>query len=145
METQARCDECGAALEAGQSCQDHFHQMLYWEAEDPPRGVVHHLMVLCYHMQHPSILSQEWLDGAKGLLEDFVVRGVTPAEIRKRDSAKLDSGKRTYKIKGTPDHHGSYAQPVAWSMTAADVVAAGAERYVERVRAWAERMYENLS
>jgi hypothetical protein len=36
-------------MEAITTCQDNFYQMLYWEAENPALGIVHHLMVLSSH------------------------------------------------------------------------------------------------
>lgn len=65
MDASQRCAECGAAWTNGQTCEDHFHQMLFWEAENPRAGAeVHHLMVLCYHLQHPSLSRSQhrWFD-----------------------------------------------------------------------------------
>ncbi len=108
-------------------------------------GSVHHLMVLSYHLQHPSLYSPEGLTHAQNLLVDFVTRGVTPQQIRQRDREKVDSGKRTFKITGTPEAHGSYTHPVVWTLRACDVVAGGTERYVENVTAWAQSIYEALN
>lgn len=131
------CPECGAALSNEAACQDHFYQMLYWEAEEPARGEVHHLMVLCYHLQHPGLYSPEGLIHAQGLLADFVVRGIAPAEVRQRDRGKVASDQRTWKITARPGAHGAYDRPIAWTMTAADVTAGGADHYCDNVRAWA--------
>jgi hypothetical protein len=118
----------------GGTCQDDFYQMLYWEAEDPARGEVHHLMVLCYHLQHPSLYSPEGLSYAQGLLEDFVVRGIAPAEVRQRQRVTVASDQRTWKITARPDAHGAYDRTIAWTMTAADVIAGGADAYCDNVR-----------
>lgn len=138
------CLECGAVWPAGSTCQEHFHQMLYWEHEYPEYGVVHHLMVLCYYLQHPHLYSPDGLRAALQLLADFVAHGMTPQAIRRRDSEKVSSSRRTFKIKGTAAAHGTYAQPVTWPMTAADVVAAGADHYCESVRHWAQSVYDAL-
>ncbi|HEX2621251.1 MAG TPA: DUF5946 family protein [Phototrophicaceae bacterium] len=138
------CPECQTQWANGVTCQDHFYQMLYWEAEYPDYGVVHHLMVLSYHMQHPSLYSPETLAGGNQMLADFLLNGVTPAQMREKISAKVDSGKRTHKITGTRDSHGSYTHPVTWMMTAADVVAAGNDAYCDSVRAWARSIYDAL-
>ncbi|MCL4875478.1 MAG: hypothetical protein KJ064_02415 [Anaerolineae bacterium] len=135
------CPECGAA---GGTCQDYFHQLLFWEAEYPAFGEVHHLMVLCYHLQHPSLYSPEGLDAARQLLTAFLERGMTPDEVRRKYRSQVDSGQRTWKIKGNPDSHGAYVQPIQWTMTAADVVAGGAASYCENVRAWARSVFEAL-
>ena len=139
-----KCPECGADWSGGATCEDAFHQMLFWEAEDAALGVVHHLMVLGYHLQHPHLYSADGLKHSTGLLVDFVARDVTPQEVRERDRDKVDSGKRTFKIKGTPDSFGAYEHPVTWTMRAADVVAGGMDGYVANVRAWAQSIYDSL-
>jgi hypothetical protein len=118
--------------------------MLFWEAEYPAYGVVHHLMVLCYHLQHPTLYSPEGLSTAKHLLVEFVERGVSPAEIRQRNRARLDSSQRKWKIKGTPASHAAYDPLVQWRTTAADVTAGGPDNYCDNVRAWARSVYEAL-
>lgn len=118
--------------------------MLFWENEDPANGAVHHLMVASYHIQHPSLYSPEGLDYAKQLLESFLVEGKTPAEIRKRSRSEVDSGQRTWKIKGTPDRHGVHPYPVTWTMTAVDVAAGGIENYCTNVDRWARSIYDTL-
>ena len=124
-----KCPECGTAWSDGKTCQDHFHQMLFWEAENPGYGEVHHLMVLCYHLQHPSLYSPRGLSAARRLLVEFLEQGETPDEVRKRNCASVDSGKRKWKIKGTAASHGSYDLSVQWTMMAADVTA-GARRTI---------------
>lgn len=138
------CPECGAAWTAGRTCRDYFHQMLYWENEDPARGEVHHLMVLCYHLQHPSLYSAEGLATARELLADLVERGLTTQQIRHDNRERLSSGNRGWTMTARLGNHGRYRRPVAWTMAAADVVAAGPERYRERVREWAESIYKTL-
>lgn len=138
------CPECGAAWRDGKTCQDDFHQMLFWEAEYPAIGEVHHLTVLCYHLQHPSLYSPEGLAEARQLLAEFVEHGRTPGEIRKRNRGWVDSGNRSWKIKGTATAHGSYNPPIKWTMTAADVVAGGVNSYCDNVRAWALALHMAL-
>src|SRR5215216_2170176 len=130
MEQAKKCPECGAVWQDGRTCEDDFHQMLFWEAEFPAYWEVHHYMVLCYHMQHPSLYSPETLEGSKQMLADFL-NGTSKEQMRKSMRDKVDSVKRKFKIKGTPDSHGAYRHPVQWTMTTADVVKAGAENYME--------------
>ena len=118
--------------------------MLAWEQENPGYGVVHHLMVLCYHLQHPSLYSSEGFSGAIRLLDDFVGRSLSPEQVRKRDRAVVDSSKRTWKIKGTPAAHGVYDRSVHWTMTAANVIEKGVGNYCESVRDWARSMHDAL-
>jgi hypothetical protein len=144
MEALQHCPECGASWFNAPTCEEHFHQMLFWEAENPAYGEVHHLMVLCYHLQHPSLYSPEGLSEARRLLVEFVEHGASPVEVRKRNRARVDSSRRNWKIKGTSASHGSYDPPVQWTMTAADVVAGGSENYCDNARAWARSINESL-
>jgi hypothetical protein len=144
------CPECDAAWSGGKTCKDDFYQMLYWEAENPALLVVHHLMVLSYHMQHPSLYSPETLENGKRMLVDFIERGATPQQMRGQMRGALDeraqkrgSG-QAWKITGTPDHHVSYAQSITWTMTAADVCAGGAEAYIDNIHKWAKSILEAL-
>src|SRR5579859_4698706 len=105
-----RCPECGADWSSGQTCTDHFHLMGFWE-QDNRLYDVHHLMVLSYYLQHPSLYSPEGLRDATHLLVLFLEEGLTPQQGRKRIGKVVDSGKRTYKIKGTPESHGTYSYP----------------------------------
>ncbi|HEY7123270.1 MAG TPA: DUF5946 family protein [Ktedonobacterales bacterium] len=145
METTSRCPECGAVWQDGLTCQDHFHHMLAWEAEYPDKTLaVHHLLVLCYHLQHPHLYSPEGLQGAKKILFAFVEEGVTPQEMRRRQRAVVDSGKRTWKITGTPTSYGAYAHPIQWPITVVDVAAGGVEDYLGNAQAWARSICEAL-
>jgi Family of unknown function (DUF5946) len=73
-----------------------FHQFGFWELSDLEHlGSVHHLMVLSYYLQHPSLYSLEGLAGAKKLLVDFVIHDLTPQAIRRRDRKTLASDTRT--------------------------------------------------
>jgi hypothetical protein len=138
------CPECGADWRDEITCQDHFHQMLYWENEYPGHGTVHHLMVVCYHLQHPSLLSPEWLEWGKEMLAGFVERYLSPETVHRRDRMKLDSSKRTWKLKATPERKGCYERPVRWTMTAQGVVVSGAGEYINSVRTWAGSILGDL-
>lgn len=144
METPPLCPECGSVWHDEETCQQHFHQMLAWEHENPANWAVHHLTVLCYHLQHPSLYSPEGLNGAMQLLERFLEQGATPQDVRRQQYAAMNSRNRSWKIKGTPASHGAYRSPVQWTMTAAQVIANGADAYRESVRAWARSVYEAL-
>jgi hypothetical protein len=139
------CPECGAAWTDGQTCQDFFHQFLFWENEDPARGEVHHLMVLCYHLQHPSLYSAEGLAHARGLLSDFVERGLSTEEVRRRQREAVASSNRQFSVTARSGNQGAYERPVTWTMTAADVAAGGAKRYCENVRAWSDSVFRAIN
>jgi uncharacterized protein DUF5946 len=145
METPlSSCPECQVQWEGGTTCQDDFHQMLFWEAEKPSLGIVHHLTVLCYHLQHPSLYSPEGLNNAKTLLIDFVAHGLSPQTVRKQNRDQVDSGKRQWTVTARPGAKGVYTYPVMWTMTARDVVAGGIDHYIENVQAWAKSMLASL-
>lgn len=139
-----QCPECGAPQAVNQTCRDHFHQMLFWENEDPARWEVHHLMVLCYHLQHPSLYSAEGLAFSRQLLIDFIERGSSPESARRRGQGHVNSGKRDWSITARPGNQGSYDRPIAWTMTAADVVGNGAGTYCTSVRSWARSINDSL-
>ena len=138
MQTTQTCPECGAIWSGGDSCQEYFHQMLFWENERPDYGAeVHHLMVLCYHLQHPSLYSPEGLEYAQGLLKDFLLSGTSPAQVHRWNRGKVASDRRLWKVRGSPGAAGAYGKPMRWTMTASDVVAGGLEDYPQSVRRWA--------
>lgn len=139
------CPECGAPLAAGQTCRDHFDQMLFWESEDPSRWAAHHLMVLCYHLQHFSLYSAAGLAQARMLLADFLTRGRSPEEARRDNQALVNYGRREWTVTARPGDSGAYERPIAWTMTAADVVAGGAEAYVANVRRWSETVLASIA
>jgi hypothetical protein len=144
MQTDTNCSECGTELPSSRTCEDDFHQMLFWEAQDPSLATVHHLVVLCYHLQHPSLYSREGLEHAIKLLADFLDGGLTPQEARWRQRIQMDSGERTWKVTGSEDSHGVYTRPVEWLMTARDVVRGGRAHYLDSVLAWAHKTLEDL-
>jgi hypothetical protein len=137
------CPECGADGSDGQTCADHFNTLGFWEMD---HGLleVHHLLVLCFHLQHPSRYSPDGLAAAKKLLVIFLEEEQTPQGVRKRLGKTVDSSQRRYKITGTPDSYGRYAHPVPWKLTVADVVRAGMDQYYDSVRAWADSILTAL-
>ncbi len=143
VETQI-CPECGAALPDGTTCETGFHQMLFWETENPANWAVHHLTVLCYHLQHPSLYSSAGLEGGKQLLTAFVRDGISPADVRRTSRDKVNSSNRDWKITARPDSKGAYAHPPAWTMRATDVVAGGSDFYCDSVREWAQSVYDSI-
>ncbi|MBI1276603.1 MAG: hypothetical protein GC179_00605 [Anaerolineaceae bacterium] len=138
------CPECGVMWQEGETCETDFHQMLFWEHEESSRWEVHHLMVLCYHLQHPSLYSQDGLANGIGLLTAFVRDGIAPSEIRRRTKEKVNSKNRDWKITARPDSKGAYGHPVIWTMRATDVIARGADHYVESIREWAQSAYDSI-
>jgi hypothetical protein len=140
---ESSCPECGADWSREKSCEEAFYQMEYWEID---HGLleVHHLMVLCYYLQHPSLYSPDGLRESKRLLLKFLEGGLTPQQAVQQNHGRLNSSVRKFKIKGTPDSHGAYGRPVRWTMTDVDVVNRGIEAYYDSVREWAKSVLETL-
>lgn len=146
MTASDSCSICGASLPEGQTCEDQFHQALYWENEYPEKTLpVHHLLVLGYHLQHPHLYSHEGLAASMGLLVGFVAEGKSPQEVRQQQKDAVNSGKRSWKITARPDSIGTYAHPVQWQMTLAEVIHAGVEGYDANIRHWVQTLYDDLA
>ena len=145
MDLHKICPDCGATWKNDITCQDYFHQMLAWEFDNPQMDYnVHHLMVLSYYLQHPGLYSPEGLKGAVQLLVDVLESGLLPQEVRRCYKDRLDSRKRTWKIKGTEALQGFYKNPPHWTVTAADVAASGMQDYNLNVRRWGRSILETL-
>ena len=143
-EALMQCPECGTSWTAETTCETYFHQMLFWETENPANWAVHHLTVLCYHAQHSHLYSPDGLRYAQGLLVDFVERGLMPDQVRQQRRETVASGNRAWNISSRSAEAGRYPHPIAWTMTAADVVAAGSDAYIESVQHWAESVLMDL-
>jgi hypothetical protein len=139
------CPDCGAVLTNGQPCETHFHQMLFWENEDPANWRVHHLTVLCYYLQHPALYSPEGLEHGRHLLKRFIEDGESPEQMRQETKGSAASNNRNWKIKGTADSHGAYNTPIMWQMNAADIVAGGIANYYQNVKRWAATVHKQLN
>jgi hypothetical protein len=134
------CPECGAVLRDIESCQEQFHALLYLENENPAEAAqVHHLMVMCYMLQHNSY-SDEAATGVIGMLEANLKRGVPPAELRRRMKDEVDSGNRKWKITGST----TFTRGLAWSMTIVDIDSADPACYAERVTEWARSVLATI-
>jgi hypothetical protein len=144
MDTPANCPACGADWSDGKTCEDHFHQMLFWENEYPELTLeVHNLLVTNYYIQHPHLYSPQGLANAILMLGEFL-SGVTPQEMRAKMRDEVNSSNRKFKITGTPESHGSYPVPIAWTMFPRDITSQPVENYKDNIRAWSHSMYEAL-
>ena len=138
------CPACGADWSDGKTCEDHFHQMLFWENEYPELTYeVHNLLVASYYIQHPHLYSPQGLANAITMLGEFL-SGVTPKEMREKMRDGVNSVNRKFKITGTPESHGSYPEPIAWTMFPRDITSQPVEEYMDNIRAWARSIYEAL-
>ena len=126
------CPECGAPET---SCKTRFDEFLVLEFTNAGYGVVHHLTVSAYMLQHSSKLTKEGWLFERELLKEFLVENKPPAFIRKQNKDLVDSGKRKFKIAsrdGLP-----VINKTTWSKTILDVRTENAEVYCADVTAWA--------
>ncbi len=133
------CPECGAP---GTLCKDRFDEFLVLEFTDAGYGIVHHLTVSAYMIQHSSKLTKEgWLFESE-LLREFLIENKPPAFISKQNKDIVDSGKRKFKIKsrdGKP-----VINKTSWTKTILDVRVENAEVYCADVTAWARSVLEDV-
>jgi hypothetical protein len=118
--------------------------MLFWENQFPELGAVHHLLVLCYYLQHPSLYSPEGLAYGLQLLVEFLTAGLTPDSALRRNRPQVRSDRRSWKIAASPGSHGAYPNPVDWTTRAADVTAAGPQSYLDSIPTWAGSLLTDL-
>jgi len=139
------CPECGAPLEGVESCRDYLNEMIKWDFEDfTGVGKVHHLTVLSYNLQHPSVYSPKGLEDAKNSLKEFLAHPESFHAHDLRNRKALASDVRDWKIAGTPQDHGTYTQSPVWGMRASDVVKGGLNNYVENVKRWGQSVLDSL-
>ena len=131
------CPECG-----GVDCKARFDSFLVLEFTDPTFGVVHHLTVTAYMLQHSSKLTREGWQHERELLREFLVENKPPAFIRKQNKDLVDSGKRTFKIKSR-DGKPVINKPT-WIKTILDIRTENAEDYCADVTAWAWAVLEDV-
>jgi hypothetical protein len=138
------CPECRTGWPDALTCEDAFHQALAWDFEDSRAGSVHHLTVLCYHLQHPSLYSSEGLKCAEGLLVEFLEKGKTPEIVRRENYETVQNNRRNWSIMSSGSNTSAYGTPPMWNMSIRDVVTGGIGNYPEKVRAWAESILRAL-
>ena len=131
------CPECDA-LET--LCKPCFDEFLILEFTDTGYGVVHHLTVAAYMLQHSSKLTREGWLYERELLREFLVENKPPEFIRKQIRDLVDSGKRKFKIAskdGLP-----VINKFTWTKTILNVRAENAEIYCADVITWAKSVLE---
>ncbi len=127
------CPQCGAHFASGESCQSRFHACLALEYENPISfGKVHHLMVICYMLQHNLYSHEGWLQARK-LLSQFIQEELSPKQAR-RQQPRLKEGRMTQ----PPGM--KYFDQVTWSSNLAQVRCSDPEIYIRDVTGWAERV-----
>ncbi|MBC7876662.1 MAG: hypothetical protein H7Y59_05765 [Anaerolineales bacterium] len=132
------CPECGVPETL---CKTRFDEFLVLEFTDASYGIVHHLTVSAYMLQHSSKLTKEGWLFERDFLKEFLVDNKPPAFISKQNKDIVDSGKRKFKIKsrdGLP-----IINKTTWTKTILDVHTENAEVYCADVTAWARSVLED--
>ena len=133
------CPECGAAEAL---CKTRFDEFLVLEFTDAGYGAVHHLTVAAYMLQYSSQLTREGWLYERELLREFLVENKPPAFIRKQNKDKVDSGKRSFKIKSKTGR--PVISKTARTKTILNVRTDSAEIYCADVTEWANSALEDV-
>ena len=145
MKESTKCTECEAILPKSATCRDYLNEMIKWDFEDfTGVGQVHHLTVLSYNLQHPSVYSEKGLENAKKSLAKFILHPTSYTEHGTEDVKNLASDVREWKITSTVGDQGKYIIKPIWEMTAKDVAEEGVVNYVENVKKWSESVLKAL-
>jgi Family of unknown function (DUF5946) len=109
-----------------------------------PGRLPHFYAVASYALQHPGSMNYtaEAAQGLRASLADVLDGRITLADSRRRTREKFDGPTRVTRRPGDPAvawYTGS------WPVTVADVLAAGADGYGERVERWARSVREALA
>ena len=134
------CPECGAL---DQLCQSRFDEFLVFEFTDAGYGAVHHLTVTAFMIQHSSRMTREGWMYERELLREFLIENKPPSYIRKQNKDRVDSGKRTFKIKSRDGKR--IIEKSTWKKTILDVRTENAEVYCEDITSWARSVLEDAS
>ena len=126
------CTYCGVP-----DCEALFHACLELDFTDPGYGLVHHLVVGAYMLQHDA-----YSDTVRAAMTAFVhehLDGPPTPYAMSRIRAATDGAVRV--LRGTPRHPLPASPPAAANVppaTVADVDTSSAEGYRQTVRKWAQ-------
>lgn len=134
------CPECSAP---DLLCQTRFDEFLVLEFTDAGYGAVHHLTVAAFMVQHSSRMTREGWMYERELLREFLIENKPPSYIRKQNKDRVDSGKRTFKIKSRDGKR--IIEKSTWKKTIVDVRTENAEVYCEEITSWARSVLEDAS
>lgn len=136
MAASDRCPQCG-----GVDCEQHFHNLLALEYVDARYGVVHHLTVPTYMLQHPRDISAEGWRNMRQTLHAFVIDGVAPREHRAAIRDEVAAGARTWSFKKGPRI--SLPPDFRWTQNIDAIDESDAAAYRRQIETWARRTLED--
>ena len=137
---ETSCPECGAPHSGDMTCWDLLGAILAWEWQDQDLAAEHFLTVATYNLQHPAQFTDAALAGLRDAFIDYLDRGITVDEIRRRVGRISEGSERV--LKDDADQQ-KVRRP--WPMTVADVYAADQpDGAAQRVRVWAASTRQEL-
>lgn len=136
-----KCPQCGAALQSEMQCLERFERCLTKDYEQPATfGAVHHLIVICYMLQHNAYSRQGWLE-AREMLAQFNRQDIPPEALRKRNFRRFDSRHRQWKLVQGPKI--PQVEAIVWTRTILNVRLDTAEAYCSDAKRWATSVLED--
>ena len=132
----AACPYCGARINDGLTCEDRFHALGILEITFPEEAYAGHFYMVANYMLQHNVYSDEARPGMISMLAGAVEQGKTPADLRRENRDRLDSGHRKFKIahKNPPIPN----PPIPWKMTVADIDPDDPTVYIQSVIAWSK-------
>lgn len=123
----AACLHCGV-----ENCEAKFRECLVRDFTEPGYGVIHHLTVSAYMLQHNG-----YTDEMSSAMAHFVLRHLDkpPSEAEKQQIRAWTDGPQRVTRRGPAP---PIAPPGGWSLTIGDVDLESADCYRNTVRAWAQ-------
>jgi hypothetical protein len=130
MAAATTCPGCRAV-----GCEARFHACLVADFSDPTYGIVHHLVVAAYGLQHGWYTEQ-----ATPWMVEFVRSHLDrePTDHDRRDVRRVTDGAMQVRARASRVPH------VPWAHSIADVDVRSAEAYVSTVRTWAGSVARSL-
>jgi hypothetical protein len=141
------CEECGATIPDGGTCQENLHALLFIESQIPggPGGIPHFYAIAAYGLQHPDSMNYTagTLAGLHTSLAEVLEGKVTIPELRRRTRQIADGSQR---ITRRPGEASVEWRRGDWPLSISHVldVEPTAEAYAERVLEWARAVLEAL-
>lgn len=140
-----RCPECGAPVEDDGTCRDNFSALLAleWEVPQGAGTMAHFYAVSSYVLQHPDTMNYTagalaWLRTA---VHDALAGDARVPDLRARAARESSAEGTVTRRPGDPVVRWDVEM---WTMTVADVLAAGTSGYGERVGMWAQSVLSDL-
>ncbi len=138
------CAQCGGTPEAGETCQDRFHELLIFDFRDPAYGVVHHLLVLSFMTQHADQLTDEGFAFNRRLLSSFAADQLPASHLQQR-ALGLRSARDAFEGPARVIRRPALPRiRIPWSRTVFDVDFSDGPAYGRTVEDWARSIAHDL-